>query len=170
MRKLTIALLAGLTALGVAAPAAAQNPYGDRDRDGRPNAVDRNDNRPQAQWRDNDRDGVPNRYDRNDRRPDVRGDRDRDGVPNRYDRNDYSNGFGYRTGWNYNDRWTPYGWGYNDRATRVFVQRYYGGLSERNWRRAQTDFYRFADRNRDGRIDRREYDWAMGNMNRYRRY
>lgn len=184
MRKLTIALLAGLTVFGAAGTASAQTrPYGDRDRDGVPNRVDNNDKRPNAQYRDNDRDGIPNKYDANDRRPAGYGDRDRDGVPNRYDRNDnraraygdrdrndYSRGFGYNSGWNYNDRWTPYGWGYNDRNTRAFVSRYYGSLNERNWRRAQTDFYRFADRNRDGRIDRREYDWAMGNMNRYRRY
>ncbi len=168
MRKLTIALLAGLTAFGVTAPAAAQNPYGDRDRDGVPNGADRHPNNgPRG---DRDRDGVPNAYDRNANNARPYGDRDRDGVPNRYDRNDYSRGFGYNSGWNYNDRWTPYGWGYNDRATRAFVIRYYGGLNERNWRRAQSGFYRFADRNHDGRIDRREYDWAMGNLNRYRRY
>ena len=170
MRKLTIALLAGLTVFGAAGTASAQTrPYGDRDRDGVPNRVDNNDNRPSAQWRDNDRDGVPNRYDRNNGNLRPYGDRDRDGVVNRYDRNDYSRGFGYRSGWNYNDRWTPYGWGYNDPATRRWVQRNYGGLNERNWRRAQVDFYRYADRNRDGRIERLEYDWAMRNIYGYRR-
>jgi hypothetical protein len=53
--------------------------WGDRDRDGIPNAVDQhNNNRQQAQgYRDRDRDGVPNRYDT---------DRDGDGVPNQWDR------------------------------------------------------------------------------------
>lgn len=41
-------------------------------------------------WGDRDRDGVPNAYDRHDNRRGHRagpwGDRDRDGVPNRYDR------------------------------------------------------------------------------------
>lgn len=218
MRKLTFALLAGMAAAAVAGPALAQNPNGDRDRDGvpnavdrrndngprgdrdhdgRPNAVDRNDNRPQAQNRDNDHDGIPNRYDRNDRRPNgapgytnrdrdrdgvpnrydrnngnlrPNGDRDRDGVANRYDRNDYSRGFGYRSGWTYNNRWTPYGWGYGDPATRAWVQRFYGRTDDRAWRRAQVDFYRFADVNRDGIIERWEYDRAMRDIYRFRRY
>ena len=168
MRKLTIALLAGLTAFGAAGTASAQTrPYGDRDRDGVPNAYDSRPNNGPAG--DRDRDGIPNRYDRNANNARPYGDRDRDGVPNRYDRNDYSRGFGYQSGWNYNDRWTPYGWGYNDPATRRWVQRYYGGLGERNWRRAQTDFYRFADTNRDGRIERWEYDRAMRDAYRFRR-
>jgi len=51
--------------------------WGDRDRDGIPNAYDaRNNNRQQA-WGDRDHDGVPNRYDR---------DKDGDGVPNQWDR------------------------------------------------------------------------------------
>ena len=40
-------------------------------------------------WGDADRDGIPNAYDRNPYGRDARGgwgDRDRDGVPNRYDR------------------------------------------------------------------------------------
>ncbi len=147
MRKLTLALLAGIGILGAVAPASAQRPYGDRDRDGVPNAYDR---------------------DNNSLRP--YGDRDRDGIANRYDRNDYGRGFGYRTGWRYNDRWTPYGWGYNDRDTRAFVIRYYGGLNDRNWRWAQRDFYRFADRNGDGYVSRREYDRAMRHLDRFRRY
>ena len=52
--------------------------WGDRDRDGIPNAVDRYDNRRAGNRGDQDRDGIPNRYDR---------DRDGDGVPNRWDRN-----------------------------------------------------------------------------------
>ena len=134
MRKLTIALVAGLGILAAAAPAAAQRPYGDRDRD-----------------------GVPNAYDRNNQNLRPHGDRDRDGVANRYDRNDYSRGFGYRTGWRHNDRWTPYGGGFNDRATRIYVDRYYRG----DWRRGQIAFYREADRNRDGIITRREYERAV---------
>lgn len=152
MRKVTIALLAGLTALGAAAPAAAQ--HWDRDRDGVSNHHDRNDDRPGHRWNDPDRDGVPNRYDRHD----YRGDR----------------GFDYRRGWAYDDRWTPYGWGYHDRMTREWVLRNYadrnrnGRISEGEWRRAQRDFYRLADRNRDGRIDRREYNMAMRYIGGYR--
>ena len=70
-------------------PQQAQQPprggaWGDRDRDGIPNAYDRHDNRQQA-W-DKDRDGVPNRYDRFDNR--QLQDRDHDGVPRAFDRND----------------------------------------------------------------------------------
>jgi hypothetical protein len=60
-------------------------PYGDRDRDGIPNAYDRHDNRQQA-WGDRDRDGIPDRYDRFDNR--LLRDRDHDGVPRIIDRND----------------------------------------------------------------------------------
>ena len=62
-------------------------PYGDRDRDGVPNAFDRHDNRQQA-WGggDRDHDGVPNRYDRFDNR--QLQDKDHDGVPRAFDRND----------------------------------------------------------------------------------
>lgn len=59
--------------------------WGDRDRDGIPNAYDRHDNRQQA-WGDKDRDGVPNRYDRFDNR--QLQDRDGDGIPRAFDRND----------------------------------------------------------------------------------
>ena len=100
---------------------------------------------------------------------DISGWKPFDGVRNRYDRNDYSRGFGYRSGWTYNSRWTPYGWGYNDPATRRWVIRYYGSLNDRNWRRAQADFYRFADRNRDGIIERWEYDRAIRNAYGFRR-
>ena len=52
--------------------------WGDRDRDGIPNAYDaRNNNHRQQAWGDRDHDGVPNRYDR---------DKDGDGVPNQWDR------------------------------------------------------------------------------------
>jgi len=54
--------------------------WGDRDRDGIPNAYDQhNDNRHQYRqqaWGDRDRDGIPNKYDT---------DRDGDGVPNKWD-------------------------------------------------------------------------------------
>jgi len=61
--------------------------WGDRDRDGIPNAVDQhNNNRPQA-WGDKDHDGVPNAYDRHDNRQQA-WDKDHDGVPNRNDRFD----------------------------------------------------------------------------------
>lgn len=40
--------------------------WGDRDRDGIPNAFDRHDNR---QLRDKDHDGVPQAWDRNDHKP-----------------------------------------------------------------------------------------------------
>ena len=68
-------------------PQQAQQPprngaWGDRDRDGVPNAFDNNNNRNnnwQRQGRgDQDHDGIPNRYDR---------DRDGDGTPNNWDRN-----------------------------------------------------------------------------------
>lgn len=51
--------------------------WGDRDRDGIPNAYDPHNNNRQQAWGDRDRDGVANRYDR---------DRDGDGVPNQWDR------------------------------------------------------------------------------------
>ena len=100
--KRTIVLM--LAALAAAAPLAvtsveaqAQVPprygaYGDRDRDGIPNAYDRHDNRNdwrynrQGAWGDRDRDGIPNRYDRFDNR--ALRDRDHDGVPQAWDRND----------------------------------------------------------------------------------
>ena len=93
-----IAATATLTALPmvVAQPAEAQtiqiNPYpqqaqqpprggawGDRDRDGIPNAYDNynNNNRRRGGMGDQDHDGIPNRYD---------SDRDGDGRPNQWDR------------------------------------------------------------------------------------
>jgi hypothetical protein len=64
----------------------AYGAWGDRDRDGVPNAYDRYNNNRQGAWGDRDRDGVPNAYDRyNNNRQQAWGDRDRDGVPNRYD-------------------------------------------------------------------------------------
>lgn len=89
---LLAALTAGAAAVALVTPAQAQievhigtapppaNPaWGDRDRDGVPNAYDpRNNNRQQAAG-DRDRDGVPNRYDT---------DKDGDGVPNTWDRKD----------------------------------------------------------------------------------
>ncbi len=71
--------------IGTPQPAPRNGAWGDRDRDGIPNAYDRRDNRQQA-WGDRDHDGVPNRYDRFDNRQ-LR-DRDHDGVPNAWDRND----------------------------------------------------------------------------------
>lgn len=88
-----LAIAAGMAVTpAIVAPAAAQVPprngaWGDRDRDGIPNAVDpRNNNRPQA-WGDKDHDGIPNAYDRHDNRQQA-WDKDHDGVPNRYDRFD----------------------------------------------------------------------------------
>lgn len=65
-------------------------PYGDRDRDGVPNAYDNYNNRGQNMG-DRDHDGVPNRYDQynNNRSYPQQAQRprdsDHDGVPNRYD-------------------------------------------------------------------------------------
>jgi hypothetical protein len=65
MRTFTMLGLAAVLTLGAATAASAQRPYGDRDRDGVPNAVDhRNDNGPMG---DRDHDGRPNAYDNNDR-------------------------------------------------------------------------------------------------------
>ena len=67
--------------IGPQYPQQAQQPprggaWGDRDRDGIPNAYDQyNNNR--RRGGDQDRDGVPNRYDQ---------DRDGDGQPNQWDR------------------------------------------------------------------------------------
>ncbi len=89
MRKFMTFGLAALT-LAVAGAAAAQAPpYGDRDRDGVPNAYDNRPNNGPAG--DRDRDGVPNAYDnRPNTNPGARplGDRDRDGVPNAVDPRD----------------------------------------------------------------------------------
>ena len=62
-------------------PQQAQQPprggaWGDRDRDGIPNAFDQNNNRRRGGG-DQDHDGIPNRYDT---------DRDGDGRPNQWDR------------------------------------------------------------------------------------
>lgn len=63
-------------------PQQAQQPprggaWGDRDRDGIPNAYDNYNNNRRRGGGDQDRDGVPNRYDT---------DRDGDGRPNQWDR------------------------------------------------------------------------------------
>jgi Ni/Co efflux regulator RcnB len=94
MKRVLLAILAiGTLAAPLAAitSAEAQVPprngaYGDRDRDGIPNAYDRHDNRRAGAWGDRDRDGVPNAYDRFDNR--ALRDKDHDGVPQAYDRND----------------------------------------------------------------------------------
>jgi len=63
-------------------PQQAQQPprdgaWGDRDRDGIPNAFDLNNNNRRRGGGDQDHDGIPNRYDT---------DRDGDGRPNQWDR------------------------------------------------------------------------------------
>jgi hypothetical protein len=63
-------------------PQQAQQPprggaWGDRDRDGIPNAYDQYNNNRRRGAGDQDRDGIPNRYDT---------DRDGDGRPNQWDR------------------------------------------------------------------------------------
>jgi Ni/Co efflux regulator RcnB len=95
MKRVLLAILAiGTLAAPLAAVTSAQaqvpprnGPYGDRDRDGIPNAYDRHDNRGayNGAWGDRDHDGVPNKYDRHDNR--ALRDSDHDGVPNAYDRN-----------------------------------------------------------------------------------
>ncbi|WP_421997944.1 hypothetical protein [Reyranella sp.] len=69
--------------IGTAPPPAPRNgAWGDRDRDGIPNQLDRYSNNNRSDRRalgDQDHDGVPNRHDT---------DKDGDGVPNRWDRND----------------------------------------------------------------------------------
>ena len=64
--------------IGTPAPP-AYNAWGDRDRDGVPNAYDPRTNNRQQAWGDRDRDGVRNRYDT---------DKDGDGVANAWDRRD----------------------------------------------------------------------------------
>ena len=92
-RPFRLAVLAvAATPPAIVVPGQAQvpprnGPYGDRDRDGIPNAYDRHDNRQQA-WGDRDHDGIPNRYDRFDNRQ-LR-DKDHDGVPQAFDRNDHN--------------------------------------------------------------------------------
>ncbi|HZY55579.1 MAG TPA: hypothetical protein VFE73_20150 [Reyranella sp.] len=95
MKRVLLAILAiGTLAAPLAAVTSAQaqvpprnGPYGDRDRDGIPNAYDRHDNRRanSGAWGDRDHDGIPNRYDRHDNR--ALRDSDHDGVPNAWDRN-----------------------------------------------------------------------------------
>ncbi len=81
--------------------------------------------------------------------------------------------FGYSTpGWN--SYWTPFGFGYGDSLTISWGLRWFDGdrdgrMSDWEWRRAQQAFYRFADRNRDGYVSQREYDWAVDAI-RYGRY
>lgn len=63
-------------------PQQAQQPprggaWGDRDRDGIPNAFDQNNNNRRRSSGDQDHDGIPNRFDT---------DRDGDGRPNQWDR------------------------------------------------------------------------------------
>src|SRR5436190_16774533 len=95
MKRVLLAVLAIATVaapLAIVTSAEAQvpprsGPWGDRDRDGIPNAYDRYDNRRQA-WRDRDHDGIPDRYDRFDNR--LLQDRDHDGVPRAFDRNDHN--------------------------------------------------------------------------------
>ena len=96
MKRVLFAVLAiGTLAAPLAAVTSAQaqvsprnGPYGDRDRDGIPNAYDHHDNRRanNGAWGDRDHDGVPNAYDRFDNR--ALRDKDHDGVPQAWDRND----------------------------------------------------------------------------------
>jgi hypothetical protein len=129
----------------------------DRREDRREWRDDRRDDR--RDWRDDRRDWRDDRRDWRHDRWDDRRDRARYGYGYGYDR-------GYRYGWDsWRGRWTPYGFGYYDRATSLWAFRHFddnrnGRLSEREWRNAQRAFYRLADRNRDGYIDRREYVWA----------
>ncbi len=120
--------------------------------------------------RDDRRFGRPDdrRDYRHDDRHDWRWDRVRWG---RYDDRGWS--FRYSTP-SWNSYWTPFGFGYGDRLTVSWGLRWYDGdrdgrLSDREWRRAQAAFYRFADRNRDGYVSYREYDWAVDAI-RYNRY
>jgi len=97
---LVLAALAAVAPLAVTSAEAQVPPrngeWGDRDRDGIPNAYDRHDNRnnnnrngawgDRRAWGDRDHDGIPNRYDRFDNR--LLRDRDHDGVPHAWDRND----------------------------------------------------------------------------------
>lgn len=97
MKRVLLAVLAiGTLAGPIAAINSAQaqvpprnGPWGDRDRDGIPNAYDnRNNNR--GAWGDRDHDGVPNIADNynNNRDRGAWRDKDHDGVPNAWDRND----------------------------------------------------------------------------------
>jgi hypothetical protein len=67
--------LAALTLAAAGAATAQPRPYGDRDRDGVPNAYDNRNNNgpgPGAPMGDRDRDGVPNAFDPRDNRWDNR--------------------------------------------------------------------------------------------------
>lgn len=115
------------------------------------------------------------RWERRDDRRDDRRDRwddRRDRWDDRWDRRwrdhwDDRRGYAYRDYGGWNRQWTPYGFGYHDDFTRSWVLRHFadrngnGRISEREWRRGQAAFYRFADRNYDGYITRFEYDWAI---------
>jgi Ni/Co efflux regulator RcnB len=86
MKRILLAIVAiGTLAAPLAAITSAQaqvprnGPYGDRDRDGIPNAWDNHDNRrdrydryESRALRDNDHDGVPNAWDRRPNNPYVR--------------------------------------------------------------------------------------------------
>lgn len=95
MKRVLLAVLAvGTLAAPLAAVTSAQaqvpprsGPWGDRDRDGIPNAYDHHDNRRayNGAWGDRDHDGIANKYDRYDNR--ALRDSDHDGVPNAWDRN-----------------------------------------------------------------------------------
>lgn len=106
MRKTLMLGLAALSLTAMAGAASAQpNPYGDRDRDGVPNAVDQRNNNA-GPYGDRDRDGRPNVSDPyNDNRG---GDRDGDGRPNGWDNRD--------------DRWDSH-WGREVRAPRHWGNR-----------------------------------------------
>ena len=119
MKRLLIAATV-LSLIGAGAASAQPRPYGDRDRDGVPNAYDR----------DRDGDGVRNDRDRNPNGPNHGGynggyrnggDRDRDGIPNRYDRRDNRYSYGGR----YYDRY---------RGPAYYYPR---GYSYRTWGRGQ---------------------------------
>ena len=72
MRKMMTLGLAALTLASAGAAAAQPRPYGDRDRDGVPNAADPYNNNQGRPLGDRDRDGVPNAYDGRDDRWDNR--------------------------------------------------------------------------------------------------
>jgi hypothetical protein len=134
-------------------------------------------------WRDGRRDGRWT--DRRDRFEDRRDDRSDGRLLDRRDRRDHRRewwdnswfdrrGYDYRYygGSSWNRQWTPYGFGYQDGFTRDWVLRNFadrnrnGRISEKEWRRAQNSFYRFADRDYDGFITRFEYDWALRELRR----
>lgn len=154
MRKLLTGLMLGMMSVAAAAPALA-------------------DDRREA-WDDRRDDRRDDRDDRRDDRRDARDDRRDDRRDRRDDRwddrwGDDRRGYAYRSHGpaNWNRQWTPYGFGYNDRLTRDWVLRNFadrnrnGRISDKEWRRAQAEFYRLADRNRDGYITRFEYDGAL---------